>query len=655
MIMNSLTLFSTKLRSVGKFAKGFVRNKSSETSTQIKIPKRIDRGPTDILRALSNTVQRDPTASHYKYHDDPYLTPTSNLNKRGFALAQESGRKAARWIRQEHADLFQHKVADPPIEVFYPNVVYDENSNVDESILNKVINEFGVADAIYIYKLLQSKGIDVSRDSKQRLLELVCFYNGEDALPEKWIEERWFSQSNKGKVSLGKTWKDKGFAEELFNNISPPDSCSYSALIAGMASYGQYDGSLSYFKQARDAGHIVNIHAINNLISGANVLKESHELRWSFVEEMYSEIKQQGLTPNLGTLNSGLEVLSTMTSNKNSKSLSLKLIAEFNNLGIEPSLASYHYLLRIFCKERVGKSMILLNILDNLEGKELTIRHPKDVLFFNTAMDICRYYLLDVGLAFKLDNLLHTADNYNLIGDSYKESLYYRNFFSLACQLLTAEEFMEFYSKRVPHIYSPEPAIMEEIIKSIDFHSVHEHLPALWSDIVMFEQTGREGVMTNMLNALKNSSTTDAKLINELANVAWEIWESIQKQADDNSYNKLRWTGEMLGHIIEVLLRADRMDQCCVILNLLDKEQTKILGVPEVESLEKFIDYCIQTNNASNAMWCIQYCHDAGYAEVPSFAVKVNSSLKLSEAEIDKLVSLAGREILEKSKEVVSN
>lgn len=39
------------------------------------------------------------------------------MAKRMFAMSQESGRKAAHWIRQEHADLFQHKVADPPIEV----------------------------------------------------------------------------------------------------------------------------------------------------------------------------------------------------------------------------------------------------------------------------------------------------------------------------------------------------------------------------------------------------------------------------------------------------------------------------------------------------------------------------------------------------------
>lgn len=73
---------------------------------KIVIPKRIHRSPTDILKALSATVKRDPTAAHYKYHDDPYLIPTSNITKRTYAMANEAGVKAAQWIKEEHRDLF---------------------------------------------------------------------------------------------------------------------------------------------------------------------------------------------------------------------------------------------------------------------------------------------------------------------------------------------------------------------------------------------------------------------------------------------------------------------------------------------------------------------------------------------------------------------
>lgn len=70
-----------------------------------------------INKAISSTIQRDPTAAHYKYHDDPYLIPVSNFQKRAYALSQESGRKAAHWILNQHPELFNHKVAFPPIEV----------------------------------------------------------------------------------------------------------------------------------------------------------------------------------------------------------------------------------------------------------------------------------------------------------------------------------------------------------------------------------------------------------------------------------------------------------------------------------------------------------------------------------------------------------
>lgn len=82
---------------------------STTTSAEEKIviPKRIPRSSTDILKALSATVGRDPTAPHYKYHDDPFLIPPSNVAKRTFAMSQEAGRKAAKWIKEEHRTLFQ--------------------------------------------------------------------------------------------------------------------------------------------------------------------------------------------------------------------------------------------------------------------------------------------------------------------------------------------------------------------------------------------------------------------------------------------------------------------------------------------------------------------------------------------------------------------
>lgn len=50
--------------------------------------------------------------------------------------------------------------------------------------------------------------------------------------------------------------------------------------------------------------------------------------------------------------------------------------------------------------------------------------HSKDAFFFVTAMDVCNNHLQDSELAKRVDQLLHFGNNYDLIGDSYKESIY---------------------------------------------------------------------------------------------------------------------------------------------------------------------------------------------------------------------------------------
>lgn len=95
---------------LNRIAKLYSTTSSAVTADKIEIPKRIPRSSTDILNALASTVGHDPTAAHYKYHDDPFLIPMSNIGKRTFAMAQEAGRKAAKWIKQEHQDFFRVRI-----------------------------------------------------------------------------------------------------------------------------------------------------------------------------------------------------------------------------------------------------------------------------------------------------------------------------------------------------------------------------------------------------------------------------------------------------------------------------------------------------------------------------------------------------------------
>lgn len=69
-------------------------------------------------------------------------------------------------------------------------------------------------------------------------------------------------------------------------------------------------------------------------------------------------------------------------------------------------------------------SPVLFDIMPKIENRAHKIRDIKDTYFFVTAMDVCRNHLQDVNLARRVHALLNYENNYNLIGDSYKESIY---------------------------------------------------------------------------------------------------------------------------------------------------------------------------------------------------------------------------------------
>lgn len=58
----------------------------------------------------------------------------------------------------------------------------------------------------------------------------------------------------------------------------------------------------------------------------------------------------------------------------------------------------------------------------------------------------------------------------------------------------------------------------------------------------------------------------------------------------------------MFGDIMEVVLRGDKFDIACQILNILDTKQNQILGAPRIESLSAFLDACISNNDVTNAI-----------------------------------------------------
>ncbi|EDW01759.1 protein PTCD3 homolog, mitochondrial [Drosophila grimshawi] len=627
---------------------------AKEEEEHIEIPKRIQRSSTDLLQALASTVGRDSTAPHYKYHDDPYLIPMSNVAKRTYALSKEAGRKAANWIKEEHRELFLHQEAQPAIEKFAPSMVYTEQSDVDVDSLQQLIDQGELTDATLVYNLLEQKGVAVSDALKQSLLELVCFYNNQEPLPEEYIEERWFLQNSRRRERHGKTWKDGDLAEKLYEAIEPKTPQSYAALIRGMAKYLQCERAYALLQEANERQIQLDTNTYNAIIQIVSYLKDSADQRWQLCSELLQQMADQQLHPNLNTLNALLECISSFGNFKLARSSALKLLAEFKQLGVVPSLGTYYYLLIIFCRERAPVSHVIVDILNEIGGKEFKIQHPKDTYFFATAMDVCRNHLHDKALAKKVNDLLHTGSNYDLVGDSFKESIYYRNYLALLCQTESIEDFMQTYDLLVPNIYIPEPGIMEEILRAVEISGAVDQVPRIWSDMVIFDHTHRESLLLYVLRIMVDNRPNaelpaQQQLPEQCAKVALDMFNKIEESA--KRIRKVSFTGQMLGNILTLLVRdagnTSSFEKASEVFAYIDKQQHRIPGTPADSALLEYVEAAVVHKAPTQALAALQYAVENNM-ETSALAKCIHDGYTLSEVHLAKLKSLVGEGFLEK-------
>lgn len=592
---------------------------------------------------IQNIFSQDPTAAHYKYHDDPYLIPMSIIGKRSFAMAQESGRKSAKWVLENDRKFFNHSVADPPIEAFMPQMVFSEESKVDEENLKALIRDVEVRDSILVYDLLKKQGVKVSEATKLNLMQLLCFYNHEDTLYDEWVEERWFRQGMKGRERQRKTWKDGELAEHIFADLETKDTVAYCTMIRGMCKFCQVDRAYALFQEALDKGIQVDVGTFNSLLSVVNFIKESADLRWDMILDILRTMKDQTLKPNLGTLNAILQTISTMgASRQNARGCALRTLGEFKKLGIEPSLGSWYFILITFCKERGPVSHVLVDIMNQVEGKSFEIQDPKDTFFFVTAMDVCRNHLNDKHLAKRIDMLLHTEHNYNLIGDSYKESIYYRNFLALLCLTEPLDAFMETYHRLVPNIYTPEPGIMSEILKAIDVNGGIEYVPLIWSHMVIFDHANRENLLTQLLQIMIQNAPDSLPMIDTFSSIAFDMWKKLL-ELQELRVQQIRLSGQILGDILLILARGGALEQAAEVFVKIDKSENELIGEPTPDALELFANLCITEKQPTLAISVLQYMVENGYAEAKTIGDKLLEVLTLDEVQRAKVMRLLGK------------
>lgn len=96
------------------------------------------------------------------------------------------------------------------------------------------------------------------------------------------------------------------------------------------------------------------------MIQLSNLLKDNSEERKVVILNFFKTMDQNGVKPNVGTLNAALKCVSLFPQQDIAKAFSLSLLAEFKSIKVEPSLTTYYYLLLIFCRE--SEYMLLLDV-----------------------------------------------------------------------------------------------------------------------------------------------------------------------------------------------------------------------------------------------------------------------------------------------------
>ncbi|XP_058798172.1 small ribosomal subunit protein mS39 [Phymastichus coffea] len=619
---------------------------SAKKKIEIQIPTRIERGPTDILKALDSTIQRDTNSAEYKYIDDPYLIPTSLSKKRTFSLAKESGKKAAMWVLEEHADLLKSNLSEPLVKAFLPPEKFMNKNEVTEDTIYELINQGQFSQAYKVYTMLEN---DVSKQTKQAILELLCFYNSKlDQIPEKFLEERSYQVEDGKRHSK---WKSSPEVEKLFAELSQDKatvSAAYNAVICGTAKYMKFDVAYNYYDKCLVDNIPLSVTSFNYIMQLVPLLKDSTDTRKILIQSILNTMMKRNVMPNLQTLNAALYSISVIQSQEAAKQLAKELLAEFKLIGIKPSLGSYYYLLQIFYRPSGPGSSILLEILAELEKKEeLEIRDVADINFFVHAMEVALQHMHDLDAGHRLHKLLVTKNNYRLIGGRLKESVYYRNYLLLILSSMSFDEFMGIYNRLVPHIYIPEPGVMREILEMLEINGkdiAMEFLPKFLSQIIQFDMLDRHMIMKvafKLMCSHKIIPENYPNLQQQYANFAWTLWTHIEEVSTYRLQRQL-WPADIFGYMAVLLLRNNEFEKMLKVLNFLAESRDGVIGTIQSKLLEEIFECCIVRGHVIGALDAVKYAENFGILDVNSMVETIKKSLPMSQSQEKQLINIVG-------------
>lgn len=458
----------------------------------IKIPMRIERGPTDILRALAATVKHIPGQPEAFLQDDPYLLPEKYNDKRSFLAAKLSGKKTAKYILNKHPQYFYRDDAEPKVEAFHPPEEFRPDMELTEADIVWCLEHNDCPNALIAYNAMTEKGVEPSNETLLQFFEMLCYTN-EESLKDFFEYETSRLITNSEAHLVNMTWKTNGLAEKIFNkikdNTDPPRV--YSAMIAGLCKFNEFATANQIFEDFSVNNPKVGLYqsAYDGLLNGVPRLNSSVATVHKAVAKIVEHMENNLVKPSLQSFNSILNAYSRVDIDQGTCVKSLRLINDMKALNILPSLATYAYLTRIIAgyKRGIEYGYLVAEMIAHIESEAefLIVKDDRDANFLQTIMYVIAFRLHNLQLAKRLHRIY--LKNPNLFSDHKIRVSYLNAYFKLMITTDSLENVLDFYNDYVPLHFQPQPDTYEALGDILELYEADEKIiKKIGEDIIKF-------------------------------------------------------------------------------------------------------------------------------------------------------------------------
>ncbi|XP_049982384.1 small ribosomal subunit protein mS39 [Alexandromys fortis] len=610
---------------------------------EIVIPKKKTWDKVAVLQALATTVNRDPTAVPYAFQDDPYLIPTSSVESRSFLLAKKSGENAAKFIINSHPKYFQKDVAEPHIPCLMPESFEPQIEDVSEAALRERIRLRKVKASVDLFDQLLQAGTTVSLETTNSLLDLLCYYGDQEPSANypfqqtehtENLEEATEEESNQTSKMKTIPWKTQNNAERVFALMPEKNAHAYCTMIRGMVKHRAYAQALNLYTELLNNRLRADVYTFNALIEAKMFMPdEKFEDKWNNILDLLKHMVAQKVKPNLQTFNAMLKGLRKYY--LLGKLPALQTLREMKHIGIEPSLATYHHIIRLFYQRAntmKTPSLIIYDIMQELEGRTFSPRDLDDDKFFQSAMNVCSS-LRDLELAYQVHRLLNTGDNQKLIGSDLQLNFYYSKFFSLICSMEQIDVTLKWYKDLIPSVFFPHSQTLIGLLRALDVANRLEMVPQIWKDSKEYGHTFRDTLRQEILMLMARDKHPPELQV-AFADCAADIKSTYESQ--DARQTALDWPANSLQCIAVLFLRGGRTQEAWRMLALF----RKLNKIPRRELLEEFMNTAKASESPALAIEVVKLASAFSLPVCESLAQRVMTDFTVDEKQKEALGNL---------------